>query len=238
MSHHTALLMIDRQNGCTRQDPRDSLGWPPIWRLSEIVGECAGLLAAAREAGMPGVYSWNAQIMDAVAPKAGDVVLPETRHNFFAWTEWGPVLRSLRVERLIVAGLQTDVCVEATVRAGLEHNFSVAVAEDAVSTDGPDLHFASLNSMRVIYVEVDTWRELIKPNAPWDRAFRTPHYGRTPNTGRIRRSSKVESAALRLGDHRAMSGGGRARRSTKVLPVHCRGTTVHKDQSSAVRRLT
>ncbi|MGC4992357.1 cysteine hydrolase family protein, partial [Nocardia salmonicida] len=104
----------------------------------------------------------------------GDVVLPKTRHNFFAWTELGPVLRSLRVERLIVAGLQTDVCVEATVRAGLEHNFSVAVAEDAVSTDGPDLHFASLNSMRVIYVEVGTWRELIKPNAPWDRAFRTP----------------------------------------------------------------
>ncbi|MEV0766964.1 cysteine hydrolase family protein [Nocardia salmonicida] len=216
MSHNTALLMIDMQNGYMRQDLRDPLGWPPIWRLSEIVGECAGLLAAAREAGMPVVYSqqqpspagelasnprsaqhrrlrdsrvpastaaerqWNAQIMDAVAPKADDVVLPKTRHNFFAWTELGPVLRSLRVERLIFAGLQTNVCVEATVRAGLEHNFSVAVAEDAVSTDGPDLHFASLNSMRVIYVEVDTWRELIKPNAPWDRAFRTPHYGRNP----------------------------------------------------------
>ncbi|WP_405145804.1 cysteine hydrolase [Nocardia salmonicida] len=143
--------------------------------------------------------------MDAVAPKAGDVVLPKTRHNFFAWTELGPVLRSLRVERLIVAGLQTDVCVEATVRAGLEHNFSVAVAENAVSTDGPDLHFASLNSMRVIYVEVGTWRELIKPNAPWDRAFRTPHYGRNPEYWSC--SSKAESAALRLSDHRDMSGG-------------------------------
>ncbi|MFF5036964.1 cysteine hydrolase family protein [Nocardia salmonicida] len=216
MSDNTALLMVDMQNGYLRQDLRDPLGWPPIWRLPDIVDECAQLLAAARESGIPVVYSqqspspagelaanpraaqhhrlrdsgvpaltaaerqWNAEIMDAVAPQTGDVVLAKTRHSFFAYTELSPVLRSLRVQRLIVAGLQTNVCIEATVRAGLEHNFSVAVAEDAVSTDGPDLHFASLNAMRVIYVEVDGWRELIRPGAPWDRAYTTPNYGRNP----------------------------------------------------------
>ena len=214
VSDRTALLMIDMQNGYLRQDLRDPLGWPPIWRLDEVVDECAVLLAAARGSGIPVIYSrqspssarelavnpraarhrrlrdpglppvtdaereWNRQIMDAVAPRAGDVVLTKTRHSFFAWTELAPVLRSLRVHRLIVAGLQTNVCVEATVRAGLEHNFSVAVAEDAVSTDGPDLHHGSLNSMRVLYVEVDGWRELIRSGTEWDRAYRTPNYGR------------------------------------------------------------
>lgn len=216
MSDRTALLMIDMQNGYLRQDLRDPLGWPPIWRLDEVVDECTQLLAAAREHRIPVIYSrqtpspagelaanpraaqhhrlrdgglpavsdaereWNSQIMDAVAPHSGDVVLAKTRHSFFAWTELAPVLRSLDVRRLIVAGLQTNVCVEATVRAGLEHNFAVAVAEDAVSTDGPDLHHGSLNSMRVIYVEVDGWRELIRPSAAWDRAYRTPNYGRNP----------------------------------------------------------
>ncbi|WP_208325881.1 isochorismatase family protein [Amycolatopsis arida] len=53
-----------------------------------------------------------------------------------------------------MAGLQTNVCVEATVRAGLAHNVEVAVPDDAVSTDGPDLHYAALNSMRVLYTEI------------------------------------------------------------------------------------
>ncbi|MFI2228911.1 cysteine hydrolase family protein [Nocardia testacea] len=123
---------------------------------------------------------WRSQIMDAVAPEPGEPVLDKTRHSFFAYTELEPVLRTLGVDRLIVCGLQTNVCVEATVRAALERNFEVAVAEDAVTTDGTDLHAGSLNSMRVMYVEVAPWRELIAPGATWDRAYSTPHYGRDP----------------------------------------------------------
>lgn len=121
---------------------------------------------------------WRSEIIDAVAPQLGDVVLDKTRPNFFAYTELALVLKNLGVERVLVAGLQTNICVEATVRAALEHNFEVAVAADAVSTDGPALHYASLNSMRVMYVEVDSWRELMAPDAAWDKAFTTPNYGR------------------------------------------------------------
>lgn len=124
--------------------------------------------------------SWRSQIMDAVAPAPADLVLDKTRHSFFAYTELEPVLRALGVDRLIVCGLQTNVCVEATVRAALERNFEVAVAEDAVTTDGPDLHIGSLNSMRVMYVEVVPWRELIATGAIWDQAYSIPHYGRNP----------------------------------------------------------
>lgn len=214
----TAVLMIDMQNGYIDDDGvRDALGWPPIWRLDEVIAECAALLTAARAAGLPIVYSrqvrspagplamnpraaqhlrlraervpglsrerqeWRTRLMDAVAPAPGELVLDKTRHSFFAYTELEPVLRSLGVQRLLVAGLQTNVCVEATVRAGLERNFEVAVAEDAVGTDGPALHHGALNSMRVLYVEVAPWRELIAADAPWDRAYRTPDYGRDPD---------------------------------------------------------
>jgi ureidoacrylate peracid hydrolase len=34
--------------------------------------------------------------------------------------------------------------------------------------------------MRVMYVEVAPWRELIAAGATWDRAYSTPHYGRSP----------------------------------------------------------
>lgn len=213
----TAVLMIDLQNTYIADDGvRDALGWPPIWRLDEVVRECAALAAQARSHDFPVIYSrmvaaqtglvgtgprprrhlqqrrhlvpqlsgaqqaWKDRIMDAVAPQQGDLVLTKTRHSFFAYTELEPLLRNLGVHRLVVAGLQTNVCVEATVRAALERNFAVAVPDDAVTTDGPALHYGSLNAMRVLYVEVAPWRELLAPDAPWDRAYTTRDYGRDP----------------------------------------------------------
>ncbi|NNH68994.1 cysteine hydrolase [Nocardia uniformis] len=209
--------MIDVQNGYLVDDRvRDVLGWPPIWRLDEVVGECSDLLAAARACGIPIVYSraitspagalaanpraarhqlsraarlpeltaaqreWRSQIIETVTPAPGDLVLKKTRPSFFTYTELDPILRSLGAQRLLIAGLQTNVCVEATARAALDHNYEVAVAEDAVSTDGPDLHHSALNSMRVLYIEVAPWRELLAEDAPWDRAFTTANYGRDP----------------------------------------------------------
>src|SRR4051812_42814540 len=193
--------MIDMQNTYLPGDEvRDALGWPPIWRLDEVVRECADLLGAARRQGLPVVYSravdrradadrypqlarflaarsarmpqvrperarWARGIMDAVAPQPGDAVLDKTRHSFFDYTELEPLLRSLGVTRLVVAGLQTNVCVEGTVRAAIARNFDVAVPEDAVSTDGPALHAGALDAMRVLLVEVAPWRELIAPGA-------------------------------------------------------------------------
>lgn len=123
---------------------------------------------------------WNRRIMDAVAPEPGDVVLDKTRASLFDYTELEPLLHNLGTRRLIVAGLQTNVCVEATARAALARNFEVAVPDDAVSTDGPALHHAALNSLRVLYTEVAPWQELLAPGATWDRAFTTPDYGRDP----------------------------------------------------------
>lgn len=165
------------------------IGWPVVY--SRQVASPAGQLAwnprAARHRRLRGPVvptlsqdeqRWRSEIIDALAPQSGDVVLPKTRPNFFAATELAAVLTTLDVRRVVVAGLQTNVCVEATVRAALEHNLEVAVAVDAVSTDGPALHHGALNSMRVMYVEVDTWRALLAPDALWDTAFTTPNYGR------------------------------------------------------------
>ena len=215
MTATTAILMIDVQKMYLEQEQhkRDVFGWPPIWRLDEVVEECRQLLAAGRAAGMPVIYTRAVQrsdgadatprmrrllaliasngvpppaarsgapseIMDEVAPLPGDIVIDKLRWDAFHFTELEPVLRNLGVQRLIIAGLQTNVCVETTARTAMMRNFEVAVAEDAVSTDGIPLHLNALNAMRVLYIEVGPWRELTAPDAPWDRAFTTPHYGR------------------------------------------------------------
>jgi ureidoacrylate peracid hydrolase len=214
MTAMTAILMIDVQKSYLEQDRRDALGWPPIWRLGEVVAECRQLLAAGRAAGLPIIYtrsvqrpdsadvtprmrrllaslardgqpplpgrsSESSQIMDEVTPQPGDIVVDKLRWDAFHYTELDPVLRNLGAQRLIIAGLQTNVCIETTARAAMMRNFEVAIPEDAVTTDGVALHFNALDAMRVLYIEVAPWRELIAPGAPWDRAFTTPGYGRT-----------------------------------------------------------
>jgi ureidoacrylate peracid hydrolase len=121
---------------------------------------------------------WSSQILDAVAPQPGDIVMEKLRWDAFYGTELDSILRNLDVNRLIVAGLQTNVCVETTSRTAMMKNFEVAVPEDAVSTDGRALHYNGLDSLRILYVEVAPWRELLAADAAWDRSITTPHYGR------------------------------------------------------------
>jgi ureidoacrylate peracid hydrolase len=144
---------------------------PSIHRLVASLGQDDLPLADASAA--------SSEIMDEVAPAPGDIVIDKLRWDAFHFTELEPVLRNLGVQRLLIAGLQTNVCVESTARTAMMRNFEVAVAEDAVSTDGIPLHFNALDAMRVLYVEVAPWRELIAPGSRWDRAFTTPDYGRT-----------------------------------------------------------
>jgi ureidoacrylate peracid hydrolase len=171
------------------QDKRDVFGWPPIWRLGEVIEECRHLLAAGRAAGMPVIYTRMvprpdgadatpsmrrlhasiagkgasalagrdgapSEIMDEVAPVTGDIVIDKRRWDAFCFTELEPILRNLGVQRLIIAGLQTNVCVETTARSAMMRNFEVAVPEDAVSTDGIPLHVNALDAMRVLYIEI------------------------------------------------------------------------------------
>jgi ureidoacrylate peracid hydrolase len=64
MTATTAILMIDMQKMYLEQHKRDVFGWPPIWRLGEVVGECRQLLAAGRAAGMPVIYTRAVQRPD------------------------------------------------------------------------------------------------------------------------------------------------------------------------------
>jgi ureidoacrylate peracid hydrolase len=131
----------------------------------------------------PEHQAWKGEIMDVAAPRPGDVVLAKPRWCAFQYTELEAILRNLGTTRLIVAGLQTNVCVETTVRSALMRNFVVAVPEDAVSTDGEDLHRHALQAMKILYAEVAPWRELLDPSVPWDRATSDPHYGRSERVG-------------------------------------------------------
>ena len=108
-------------------------------------------------------------VFDEITPQEGDIVLEKTRWDFFLFTELDAVLKNLGVKRLIVSGINTNCCVESTARTGMQMNYEVAVPSDATSTDHQELHDNALKSMKVLYIEVAPWRDLLDPEQPWDR---------------------------------------------------------------------
>ena len=105
------------------------------------------LLADAREAGLPvfhvqhcedrgpfepGGADWH--IHPAVAPRAGEPVTEKWAASAFYQTDLDARLRAQGVERLIIAGLQTEFCIDTACRVAQSLGYDVTLAADAHST--------------------------------------------------------------------------------------------------------
>ena len=85
--------------------------------------------------GTPGV-----EIHADVAPAAGEPVIAKEFPNGFLRTDLEQHLRGLGTEQLVVCGMMTSLCVDATVRAASDLGFETTVLADACAA--PDLEFA------------------------------------------------------------------------------------------------
>jgi nicotinamidase-related amidase len=81
---------------------------------------------------MKGAPGWL--IHAEVAPNPDDIVLEKPASDGFYQTSLQAELDRLDVKRLIVCGLQTEFCVDATCRAALSRGFEVVLASDGHGT--------------------------------------------------------------------------------------------------------
>jgi nicotinamidase-related amidase len=73
-------------------------------------------------------------IHDAVAHFEGEPLVQKHYPNSFRETNLLELLKSWGVGRLIITGMMTHMCVDATARAAADLGFQVIVAEDACAT--------------------------------------------------------------------------------------------------------
>ncbi len=92
--------------------------------------------------------SWDAKVIDAIAPGEDEIVLPKTSSSVFISTNIDYVLRNLGVRSLIVAGVLTDQCIDSAVRDACDLGYLVTTATDACATLSQDRHDWSLRNAR------------------------------------------------------------------------------------------
>lgn len=144
-----ALLIIDIQ-----QDYFPGGAFPLAG--PEAAADAAGeLLARFRAAGEPVVHVQHldddpdggflvrgtpgAEINAAVAPREGETLIEKAAPNAFLDTTLEAELRAQGISELVVAGMMSSMCVDATVRAAADKGLAVTVVHDACAA--PDLAF-------------------------------------------------------------------------------------------------
>ena len=82
----------------------------------------------------------DCEISERIAPRPDDIVINKYCPNSFLGTELNDCLRSLGVEKLIVCGMMTHMCVDTTVRAAMDHGYAVTLVADACATKDIELN--------------------------------------------------------------------------------------------------
>ncbi len=107
--------------------------------------------------------SREADFLEAVAP-AGDrdeIVINKTASGVFSATNLHYVLKNMGIESLFVVGVYTNECVETTVRDACDLGYLVTLIEDGCATVTPELHEASLATLRDRYARILTVDEAL-----------------------------------------------------------------------------
>jgi nicotinamidase-related amidase len=177
-----ALLMVDMQMTACGHDR------PIHEQLHEYSGACGPhawkaipvqqtLLAAARAAGVPVIYSKHvfrpesglpfadpsnnfsvanakSEIPAEVAMQPGDLLIEKQTPSCFLFTNLPLMLNNLGVDSLLVCGNSTSGCVRATCVDGIAYGYKMSVIEEAVFDRIEMSHAASLFDLQFKYCDV------------------------------------------------------------------------------------
>ena len=92
--------------------------------------------------------SWDARVIDALAPQGDEIVFSKTSSSVFVSTNIDYVLRALGTRHLVMCGIATDQCVESAVRDACDLGYLVTLATDACGTYSQERQLASETAIR------------------------------------------------------------------------------------------
>lgn len=133
---YDALIVVDMQTALLEAHPWDEAG---------VLERIQKLLAACRAKGIPIVYvrhtdaelpenteGW--QIYGAIAPQSGEKIFDKHFNSAFRQTGLHGHLQALGAENLILCGMQTEYCFDASCKAAFELGYRSTVVRGTVTT--------------------------------------------------------------------------------------------------------
>lgn len=170
----TALILVDVINsffldGMPNYYPAAAEVLEPLSRLQTKARETGKLIVHTVERHYPGFddYEWrklprhhfignsDAAFFAGFEPSGPrEIVCNKRRYSAFFATDLALFLREQGIERVVVAGVKTNVCIRATVQDAFANGFLVVVPKEATNSNRPHLAAASLEDIERYFGDV------------------------------------------------------------------------------------
>jgi ureidoacrylate peracid hydrolase len=186
----TVLLLIDLQNDFLHADGWYAQKGIDISHMRRVVEPAQRLLQAARQAGVPVVWTqhgyrdardagpflelrpflregglrlgtWGFELYAELDVRTEDWRVEKHRLSAFFDTKLETVLRALDAETVLIGGVLTNQCVAATSKDASFRDLKPIVVEEATGTTLPHLHDPAIEMMRVGWAEVRSLGEAV-----------------------------------------------------------------------------
>jgi len=176
----TALLVIDIQNdyfpgGAMELEGADAAGAKAGEALAKFRKEGKPVLHVRHLSVRPGSTFFlpgtkGAEIHPSVKPLGGETMIEKNFPNSFRNTDLKATLDKLQVKNLVVAGMMTHMCVDASVRHAADLGYKITLLGDACATRAQSyggekvparqVHTAFLAALNGFYAKVVDTHEL------------------------------------------------------------------------------
>jgi nicotinamidase-related amidase len=105
--------------------------------------------------------TWEAQVIDELAPAPEDYLIPKYRWSAFYQTYLDLALRTRGIDTLIIAGGSTDVGVASTAFAARDMDYHLVIASDACTSPEQDNHDQLMRRIFPRMARVRTVEEIV-----------------------------------------------------------------------------
>ena len=157
------LIVIDMQKALLVEE---------LYNVENVIANVKKLIETARACGIEVLYVQHDagegtgfsvgdegfEIADEIAPQAGEKVFVKTINSCFGNKELKKYLKQQEDKRLMIIGLQTNYCIDATVKSAFERGFDIIIPEGTNSTFDNDY---MTGETAVRYYNEDVWEELV-----------------------------------------------------------------------------
>jgi nicotinamidase-related amidase len=114
----------------------------------------------------------GAEIHDAVLPLENESIIVKHFANSFLKTELESKLKEKGITKLVVVGMMTHMCIDATVRAAVDLGYETTLIEDACATrdltyqdtivPAEQVHYAFVSALNGMYANVISTQEFLQ----------------------------------------------------------------------------
>ena len=156
------LLVVDMQKGIVDEE---------LYAFDTFMDRTVRLIDAARKNHAEVIYFQHDagpdsglsvgdeafEIIDEVRPEPGEKVFIKTINSCFGNKDFKNYMKQQEDKRLMIIGLQTNYCIDASVKSAFERGYEVIIPEGTNSTFDNDY---MTGETAVRYYNEDVWEEL------------------------------------------------------------------------------